>query len=105
MGKALINEAYGILKQFQIAGELTPKNAITAIKETNPHGEVRLISFLYEQTPYYLIIDATAEDDTEYLKDMILAVKPEVKGAFVQNPYDDSKTFGLRHKFKDTYLF
>ena len=105
MGKALINEAYSILKQFQIAGELTPKNAITAIKETNPHGEVRLISFLYEQTPYYLIIDATAEDDTEYLKDMILAVKPEVKGVFVQNPYDDSKTFGLRHKFKDTYLF
>ncbi len=105
MGKALIHEAMGILRQFQVAGELTPKKALSQLKETNPHGAVRLISLLFEQTPYYIIIDATAEDDTEYLKEMILAVKPEIKGHFVRNPHDESATYGLRHKFKDTYLF
>lgn len=105
MGKALINEAYGILRQFEVAGERTSKKALTYIKETNPHGDVRLISFLFEQTPYYIIIDATAEDDTEYLKDIILSQRPEIEGVFIRNPHDESKTFGLRHKFKDTYLF
>lgn len=105
MGKALVNEVMGILRQFEIAGERTQKKALTHLKETNPHGDVRLISVQLEQTPYYIIIDATADDDTEYLKEIILATKPEVKGHFVRNPHDESATYGLRHKFKDTYLF
>ena len=105
MGKALVSEILGILRQFQIAGELSVRKSISNPKEINPHGTVRLISFLFERTPYYIIVDATAEDDTTYLQELIETDKPGVNGQFIRNPYDDTATYGLRHKFKDIYLF
>lgn len=76
-GKALINEAYGILKtyNFQIAGELTPKNAITAIKETNPHGEVRSISFIYEQTRTTLLLTQQSRWHRMFLQKSMISLQ------------------------------
>lgn len=105
MPKAIVSEILGILRQFEIAGELTLRKEIKSIKESSPRLGVRIISFVFNKTPYHIIIDASAEDDTEYLKAMILAEKPSARGFFIRNPNDESTTYGLRHKFRDTYLF
>lgn len=105
MPKALVSEVLGILRQFEVAGELTLRKEIKNIKEVSPRMGVRIISFVFEKTAYHIIIDGSAEDDTEYLLSLIHAEKPGVKGSFIRNPYDETATFGLRHKFKDTYLF
>lgn len=105
MPKAIVSEVLGILRQFEVAGELTLRKEIKSIKEVSPRMGVRVISLIFEKTYYHIIIDATAEDDTEYLKGLILSEKPSAKGFFVRNPNDESTTYGLRHKFRDTYLF
>lgn len=105
MPKALVNEILGILRQFEIAGELTLRKELKNIKEVSPRMGVRVVSFVFDKTPYHIIIDASADDDTEYLRALILSEKPSAKGFFVRNPNDETTTYGLRHKFKDTYLF
>lgn len=105
MSKALVSEVLGILRQFQIAGSLTLRKEIKNVKEVSPRMGVRLISFNFEKTPYHIISDASADDDVAYLRELILAEKPRAIGNFVRNPYDERTTYGLRHKFKDIYLF
>lgn len=105
MPKALVSEVLGILRQFEVAGELTLRKEIKNIKEVSPRMAVRVISFAFEKTPYFIVIDASAEDDTEYLLSLIHDQKPGIKGVFIRNPYDEDTTYGLRHKFKDVYLF
>lgn len=105
MSKALLSEVLAILRQFEVAGQKTLRKEITQLKETEPRIGVRLIYFIFNKTPYFIIIDASADDDTEYLMEMIRAQKQHAAGAFVRNPHDDDATFGLRFKFKDMYLF
>lgn len=105
MSKALLSEVLGVLRQFEVAGEKTLRKEITQIKEVSPRLNVRLVSFIFNKTPYFIIFDASAEDDTEYMLGLIHAEKPSAVGDFIQNPHDSDATFGLRYKFKDIYLF
>ena len=105
MAKSASNEVIGILRQFEIAGELTVPREISRIKEFLPRANVRLVSCVFEKTPYIIIFDASADDDTEYLLDLVHSVRPVATGAFVRNPHDDTTTYGLRYKFKEIYLF
>ena len=105
MSKALVSEILGVLRQFEIAGALTLRKEISRIKEVSPRMGVRIISFAFGKTLYHIVSDATADDDTQYLLELIQNEKPDVRGAFIRNPHDDTATYGLRHKFKDVYLF
>ncbi len=101
-----VSEVLGILRQFEVAGELTPRKAITHIRELSFRPGKRILAFVFERVPYYILFDAVAEDDTEYLLEQIHQDKPGIKGHFVRNPHDDSSTtYGLRFKFKEIYLF
>lgn len=101
-----VSEILGILRQFEIAGELTARKSITHIRELNLRPGKRMIAFVFERTPYYILFDAVADDDTTYLMEQIHQDKPDITGHFIRNPHDDSEsTYGLRYKFKDIYLF
>lgn len=100
-----VSEVLGILRQFEVAGELTPRKSITHIRELSFRPGKRIIAFVFDRTPYYILFDAVADDDTAYLLEQVQQDKPDIKGHFVRNPHDESSTYGLRFKFKEIYLF
>ncbi|MDB5162962.1 MAG: hypothetical protein JWO54_844 [Candidatus Saccharibacteria bacterium] len=105
MAKGSLSEILGVLRQFEVAGELTERKSITHIRELSLRPGGRVVSFNFERTPYYITYNAVAADDTEYLLDELRLDKPGIKGHFVRNPHDENSTYGLRFKFKEIYLF
>ena len=104
MAKGSISEILGVLRQFEVAGELTSRASITHVRELELRPGGRVIAFIFERTPYYINFNAVADDDTEYLLNELRLDRPLLKGHFVRNPADTS-TYGLRFKFKEIYLF
>lgn len=104
MAKGSISEILGVLRQFEVAGELTSRKSITHVRELELRPGGRVIAFVFERTPYYISYNAVADDDTEYLLNELRLDRPLLKGHFVRNPQDTS-TYGLRFKFKEIYLF
>lgn len=103
--KNIKREALKILKDFEIAGELSTTADITSIKEASPRASTRLIQVVFQKNAYIIAIDSTADDDTELLLEVIRSAFPGATGKFVLNPHEDSfQTYGLRHKFRDTYV-
>jgi 23S rRNA pseudouridine1911/1915/1917 synthase len=105
MSKALTNEIMAILRQFEIAGELSSKKSITQTKEFQPKLTTRIVTFLFERRKFYAIYDATADDDDEYLAELVAEDDPSAKGMLVENPHDTNTTYGMRFKGKELYLF
>ncbi len=106
MAKGSISEILGVLRQFEVAGELTSRKSITHVRELELRPGSRTVAFNFERTPYYISYNAVADDDIEYLLEELRLDRPEIKGHFVRNPHDDATTtYGLRFKFKEIYLF
>jgi len=103
--KNIKREALKILKDFEIAGELSTTADVSFFKEFTPRLATRLIHVVFLKTPYVIVIDNSAEDDTEFLQDLIHTAIPNATGKFIANPHEDSfTTYGIRHKFRDTYV-
>lgn len=106
MSKTLTRDIRVLLRQFEIAGELTAKTEISLSKETELRQGVNLITFVFEKSRYYLLIDANADDDKNYIIEQIQTVDSEVIGHVVKNPLDTTQTtYGMPFKGKDAYLF
>jgi 23S rRNA pseudouridine1911/1915/1917 synthase len=105
VAKGLLSEILGVLRQFEVAGELTLRKSITHVRELELRPGGRVIAFIFERTPYYITYSAVADDDTEYLLEELRLDRPLLKGHFVRNPHDENSTYGLRFKFKEVYLF
>jgi 23S rRNA pseudouridine1911/1915/1917 synthase len=106
MSKTLTRDIRIILRQFEIAGELTMKTEISQSKETELAQGVSLTAFVFEKTRYYLLIDGNANDDKNYILEQIQSIDSEVIGHVVKNPLDNTQTtYGMPFKGKDAYLF
>jgi 23S rRNA pseudouridine1911/1915/1917 synthase len=105
MTKALNNEIMAILRQYKIADDESSRRSISQVKEFQPEFASRMIAFLFGRVKYFIIYDDTANDDVENILTELRRDHPDIKGALVQNPHDDQKTFGLRFKSKEVYLF
>lgn len=106
MSKTLTRDIRVILRQFEIAGELTLKTEISQSKETELAQGVSLTTFVFEKTRYYLLIDGNANDDKGYILEQIQSMNSEVIGHVVKNPLDNTQTtYGMPFKGKDAYLF
>ena len=108
MSKTLTRDIRVILRQFEIAGELTAKTEITQSKETELRQGVNLITFVFDKVRYYLLIDGNADDSKSYILEQIQSVESEVIGHVVKNPLDITNaqtTYGMPFKGKDAYLF
>ena len=104
MAKGTVSEILGVLRQFEVAGELTAKASVSHVRELELRPSGRVLSFVFEKTPYYISYNAVADDDTDYLLEELRLDRPLLKGHFVRNPKDTS-TYGLRFKFKEIYLY
>lgn len=105
MTKTLNPTILAILRQYEVAGELTTQRSISAAKEQEPRMFVNLISFIFDRSRYYIIFDDNANDDKEHLRELIATDRSDIQGHFVQNPRDETKTYGMPYKGKDVYLF
>ncbi len=104
--KNVKRESLYILRDFQIAGELSTTADVQSFKERSPRASTRFIWVVFNKTPYIIIIDNALDDDMELIKEMLREEFGTLKGHFVRNPKEDSfETFGISHKFRDTYLF
>ncbi len=105
MAKSLQAELLAILRKFQLAGELTKRKEITNIKEYPERQLSRLLKFTYERQTYFVLYDTSAGDDVQVVMDHIRLDVPDVEGALVRNPLEDTmKAYGMPHMGKDVYL-
>ena len=105
MSKTLTRDIRIILRQFELAGEFTSKAEISLTKEVELHQGSVLITFVFNKTRYYLLVDGNADDDKNYIREKIQTMEPEVIGHVIKNPLDESTTYGMPFKGKDAYLF
>ena len=105
MTKTLIPTILAILRQYKVADAESTQRSVTNSKEQQPRQYINLISFIFNQTKYYIIFDDNADDNKEHLKQIIAYDRSDINGHFVQNPRDESKTYGMPFKGKVVYLF
>lgn len=104
--KNLKREALAILRDFEVAGEVHTSADIESVKETSLRAATRQLTIQFDNAVYLAIIDNTIDDDTVLLQEILSSGRPGLKGRFLRNPREnDFITFGIRHKFRDTYLF
>ena len=95
-----------ILREFNIAGKLSNAGDIKNSKEYASAVGTRVLTATFSQIQYFIIIDNKLDDDIIKAKELIDAISPHIVGKFVKNPKEDSfETYGVRHKFHETYLF
>lgn len=99
-------EALKILKDFTIAPEAATVPVLSRFEETEPRGVSRVVSLVYDAERYIIVTDDSIDDDAHALKALIDISYPGLKGDVLKNPHEDSfETYGLRHKFRDVYVF
>lgn len=95
-----------VLRAFGLADSDTTSAEVTACSEAEREGAHRRISFVYQGERYIVLVHDSADDDTNELRALIQQDHPNTNGTFVANPHEtEFETFGVRHKFRDTYLF
>lgn len=106
MAKSTAREALSVLRQFGAASELNVPREVTNIKEWSPKTTTRLIQCIFDHKAYIVIFDSTLDDDTATALETIRETQPDINGRFIRNPHEDTfTTYGLRHKFREVYLF
>ena len=85
MAKSLQAELVAVLRRYELAGELTPKKAITNIKEYPERQLSRLISFAFERQIFYVLYDTSAGDNLQIVLDHIRLDVPDVEGELVRS--------------------
>lgn len=104
--KNIKREALAMLRDFEVAGEAHTTADIQSVKETTLRAATRQLAVQFQDTMYLAVIDNSIDDDTVLLQEILSSGKPGLKGRFLRNPREnDFVTYGIRHKFRDTYLF
>lgn len=94
-----------VLRSFDIADNNSSQKQIDQISQSHPSPLNQLVSFRFEHKRYFLLLDETAEDDTEYITEQVKTVKSDAKGELLINPTADIITYGLPFRGKHIYLF
>lgn len=105
MVKIAPGDIKAILRQFKIEGAGDSEKHSEAIKLASPTETSTVISFRFNKRRYCILIDETADDDLEYLKDLATSETDTNEGEFIKNPNTDFLTYGLPFKGKTAYLY
>jgi 23S rRNA pseudouridine1911/1915/1917 synthase len=104
--KITTSDTIVILQKFNLADIDARSREIDQLRVTYPTDYTTVASFRFHKQLYYIIIDTTAEDDTNYLLGYINAIISNTKGEFALNPSEDSLTsFAVPFKGKEAYIF
>ncbi len=99
------SDILAILRRFAIADDSNVPRQIERVKSSNPQPTNLLVSFRFLNRDYAILIDDSADDDTEYIVNQIAISLPGRTGQLISNPASDVLTYGYPYKAKDVYLF
>lgn len=106
MAKHIDTTILAVLRQYEIAGELSSKKQLKEIKEFSERQLSRLITFQFERERYAILFDASAKDDVAIVKDHLRLDIPNLDGRLVRNPKEGSvKAYGMPYRGKDVYVY
>lgn len=103
--KVTSSDLLAILRRFSVADDSNVPRHIDQIKQTHPTAINQLVQFRFNRNHYFVLIDETAEDSSDYIMQQIYTVKSDAEGVIMENPTSDLTTYGLPFKGKDVYLF
>lgn len=105
MVKIASNDVLAILRRYDLATYDNVPRHIEHLKITHPSDINTLVSFRFNKTQFYILVDDTAEDDVEYIYEQIKSDRIDANGELVKNPRDETMTYGMPFKGKDVYLY
>lgn len=103
--KITASDVTSVLHLFRLIDEKPSPRAIDQLRVSHPTSHTTLAAFRFDRQTFYVIVDATAEDDIHYLLDYLRAEKTSIEGDFVRLPEHALATCALPFKGKEVYLF
>lgn len=103
--KIASSDVIAILRKFDLATDDNVPRHVEQLKFTHPNAINTLVSFRFNKTDLYILVDDTAEDDEEYILDQIRTASTSASGQLHENPQESTMTYGIPYKGKDVYLF
>ena len=105
MAKFNSGDILKILRKFNIANEDNVPRNIEELKKVQPDQFSEIFSFKFNNNKFFVINDGTAEDDEQYILELLKKLFGDLEGKLVENPNDDLFGFVLPFEGKDIYLF
>lgn len=105
MAKFNSGDILKILRKFNIANEDNVPRNIEELKKVQPDQFSEIFSFKFNNNKFFIINDGTAEDDEQYILELLKKLFGDLEGRLVENPNDDLFGFVLPFEGKDIYLF
>lgn len=105
MAKFNSGDILKILRKFNIANEDNVPRNIEELKKVQPDQFSEIFSFKFNNNKFFIINDGTAEDDEQYILELLKKLFGDLEGKLVENPNDDLFGFVLPFEGKDIYLF
>jgi len=105
MAKLSSRDILDILRRFELAGDENVPRHIESVKTSNPNPINTLVSFNFNRSQYFILIDDTADDDIAYIMKQIKTKKSTITGKLLENPTDSQTTYALPFKGKGCYLY
>ena len=105
MAKFNSGDILKILRKFNLANEDNVPRNIEELKKVQPDQFSEIFSFKFNNNKFFVINDGTAEDDEQYILELLKKLFGDLEGRLVENPNDDLFGFVLHFEGKDIYLF
>lgn len=105
MAKFNSGDILKILCKFNLANEDNVPRNIEELKKVQPDQFSEIFSFKFNNNKFFVINDGTAEDDEQYILELLKKLFGDLEGRLVENPNDDLFGFVLPFEGKDIYLF
>lgn len=105
MAKFNSGDILKILRKFNLANEDNVPRNIEELKKVQPDQFSEIFSFKFNNNKFFVINDGIAEDDEQYILELLKKLFGDLEGRLVENPNDDLFGFVLPFEGKDIYLF
>ena len=105
MAKFNSGDILKILRKFNLANEDNVPRNIEELKKVQPDQFSEIFSFKFNNNKFFVINDGTAEDDEQYILELLKKLFGDLEGKLVENPNDNLFGFVLPFEGKDIYLF
>lgn len=99
------SDIINILRLFKVADAGDVARQVKRINFGNPSAINLLLDFRFRDHDYVVLVDDTAEDNTDYILKQIAIALPGRTGRLLENPNDDIITYGVPYEGKDVYLY
>jgi 23S rRNA pseudouridine1911/1915/1917 synthase len=100
--KVSTQDALALLRLFEQATEDDVPRQIERISSKHPSKINQLVSFRFKNRDYFLLLDETAHDRSDYIMSQLVGIVQHAE--LIENPKSPMKSYGMPYKGKDVYL-